>query len=555
MPLISAISNLAGTDWVSVNPSGTPASNSDAALSIGIRPDSNTVTIASMPIPAGAATSANQLDQITHETAIENSVASIDSKTPALVSGSVPVTASALPLPAGAATESLQNQILSAIKAQIDLETNVFQDNSGAYYILRTSVDEGTGVVTQAWVDLAGNPATPGAGLRPVGADSSIKVSTTTYIAINSGTGYTTSDMISLLTIVNMGVNPFDVNTSWVNVSTDTVIGAPPFADLSDPLSSLLTQLLSGLTTNNTQMTDGSQKTQVTNFPATQAVSVASLPLPTDAATETTSTGINNNLTNAYATLQSIQPDVATIVNIASAINTDTSAISVDTTNIRTSAFNIEAQLPTALGQGNIGNSFPVVIAVDQSIIPVDITANTIGLATEATLSAIDVKTPALGQSNMAGSVPVTIASDQTTLTVSSVAVGDTTDTAAASGNVTASQVALLKAILNSNQSMSNAASAVDRSLTIAAGGTAQQLVSANASRRSIVIQNPPNVTGNPSSESIYVSFTGTAVVAAAGSFEIMPGETWSSAGGPAPSGAISVIASTTGHVINAFEM
>lgn len=97
------------------------------------------VSAASLPLPTGAATAANQISggpqtgagvvtattqrvtlasdgpEVTNSTAIKNSVASIDTKTPALVSGrqpvdgsgvTQPISAVSLPLPTGASTET-----------------------------------------------------------------------------------------------------------------------------------------------------------------------------------------------------------------------------------------------------------------------------------------------------------------------------------------------------------------------------------------------------------------------------------------------------------------
>lgn len=83
------------------------------------------VSVASLPLPAGASTSALQ-------TTGNTSVASIDTKTPALVSGRVPVdgsgvtqpiSAAALPLPAGAATSAKQPALGVAGTASADVIT------------------------------------------------------------------------------------------------------------------------------------------------------------------------------------------------------------------------------------------------------------------------------------------------------------------------------------------------------------------------------------------------------------------------------------------------
>jgi hypothetical protein len=117
----------------------------------------------------------------------------------------------------------------------------------------------------------------------------------------------------------------------------------------------------------------------------TVPVSTASLPLPTGAATETTISAING-------------------------------------------------KLPASVGQKAMAASLPVVVASDQSALPVSASALPLptGAATSAlqttgnsSLSSIDTKTPALGQTTMANSQPVVIASNQSAVPVS----GPLTDT------------------------------------------------------------------------------------------------------------------------------
>lgn len=88
----------------------------------------------------------------------------------------------------------------------------------------------------------------------------------------------------------------------------------------------------------------------------------------------------------------------------------------------------------TTLGQKAMAASVPVVIANDQSTLPVSAASLPLpsGAATETTLSAINTKTPALGQALAAASVPVVLTAAQlSTLTpLTTVAVtGPLTDT------------------------------------------------------------------------------------------------------------------------------
>jgi hypothetical protein len=88
------------------------------SVSVSNFPATQPISAASLPLPSGAATSANQ-------TTANSSLSSIDSKTPALVSGrqpvdgsgvTQPISAASLPLPSGASTEAT----LALIKAKTD---------------------------------------------------------------------------------------------------------------------------------------------------------------------------------------------------------------------------------------------------------------------------------------------------------------------------------------------------------------------------------------------------------------------------------------------------
>lgn len=79
-----------------------------ASLAVAISSDQSVIPVsaAALPLPSGAATETKQDAQIVQETAIAVSVAAINTKTPALASGRVPVDVQASVLPTGAATET-----------------------------------------------------------------------------------------------------------------------------------------------------------------------------------------------------------------------------------------------------------------------------------------------------------------------------------------------------------------------------------------------------------------------------------------------------------------
>jgi len=95
------------------------------------------------------------------------------------------------------------------------------------------------------------------------------------------------------------------------------------------------------------------------------------------------------------------------------------------------------------------------------------------------------------------------------------------------------------------------------RNLTLTLGGTAENLMASNTSRRKFYIQNPCTTTGQgiAAVESIYISFTGSAGVNNGTSIEILACGSYESDAGPISTQAISVNAATTGHKIVAGEM
>lgn len=85
-----------------------------------------------------------------------------------------------------------------------------------------------------------------------------------------------------------------------------------------------------------------------------------------------------------------------------------------------------------------------------------------------------------------------------------------------------------------------------DRSGTITAGGTAQQLAASNSSRRYLLIQNQS--TGN-----LYIRFTGTAA-ADQTSLRIAAGDYWESPPHYCPTSAVSIIGATAGQAFHSVE-
>ena len=98
----------------------------------------------------------------------------------------------------------------------------------------------------------------------------------------------------------------------------------------------------------------------------------------------------------------------------------------------------------------------------------------------------------------------------------------------------------------------------IDRSGTITAGSSSQTLAAANASRKYLLISNPPDAAsqGIATAEKLCFNFTSAASLTAAGSVCLTPGVTaiFSALGGFVSTELVTVIGATTGHIYTAKE-
>lgn len=126
----------------------------------------------------------------------------------------------------GAATEATLAQVRDAIKAQIDIASTVWTDDSGAYYVRRDLVNEGTGAISVSFTLPDGSAATPGAGLRPL-ADADRDITQALFDATAGGAGYSANDILARLLIVDAQVSPPSVVALWANLTTGATIASP----------------------------------------------------------------------------------------------------------------------------------------------------------------------------------------------------------------------------------------------------------------------------------------------------------------------------------------
>lgn len=165
----------------------------------------------------------------------------------------------------------------------------------------------------------------------------------------------------------------------------------------STPVTGTFWQATQPVSLTSTTIT-GTVAVTGTFFQATQPISAASLPLPTGAATSAKQP--------ALGTAGTASTDVITVQGIASGVAQPVSGTFWQATQ------------PVS-GTVTVGNaSLAVTGTFFQATQPVSGTVTVTGVATETTLAALSAKFSALGQNTMVNSAPVVIASNQSALPV-----------------------------------------------------------------------------------------------------------------------------------------
>lgn len=250
-----------------------------------------------------------------------------------------PVSLSAVPLANNAATETTLQQVRDAIKAQIAIASTVFTDNSGAFYIRRDLINEGTGAITITFTDPSGNAATPGSGLRPMAAPDK-DVLTDFYDVLTNGTGYSVGDLLSRVTILDLNSGTASATFIWLNLTTGTILSSAPTSS------------------NIERANENIGARQIGNW----AVAVNTLPVAFGA-------GASNTTTQRVVTA-SDSPEVTRLISIDTktpSLGTNTAANSQPFTIASDDliALAIRDRLPSSLGSKTAVNSLSVALATD----------------------------------------------------------------------------------------------------------------------------------------------------------------------------------------------
>jgi hypothetical protein len=352
------------------------------------------ISAAALPLPAGAATAAAQADG-SQRTQVTNFPAT------------QPISAVSLPLPAGAAIASAQTDGSQKTRV-VDAAGHVLPAGDAAARAIVVALSDAISAIlgTSAAplrTDPTGTTTQPISGVVAVANFPSTQPVSAAALPLPAGAA---ADATLTGRLGTLGQKASAGSAPVVIASDQSPI----------PVSGMVTVTLGGTDgiALDSTLTSGAQATQVTNFPATQPVSAAALPLPAGAATDA-------NLTARLGTLGQKAMAASAPVAIAS----DQSALPVTAAALPLPAgaaqdATITARLGT-LGQKTGAGSAPVVIASDQGAVPISAASLPLpaGAALDATVSA---RLGTLGQKAMAASTPVAIASDQGAVPISAAA-------------------------------------------------------------------------------------------------------------------------------------
>ena len=391
------------------------------------------------------------------------------------VGNPVPVSASSLPLPTGAATESTLSALNTKVPANLTVTaTRLLVDGSGVTQpISAASLPLPSGAATETTLSaLNGKLGSLGQKLMTGSAPVVIASDQSAIPASQSGTWNITniSGTVSLPTGAATAANQTTEITHLSNIAGATLVDNAAFTDgttrvdvagfiFDDVAGTALTEndvaaaridskraqvavFEDGATRGRYATVTAANAVKVDGSAVTQPISAAALPLPTGASTETTLSAVSGKLpatlgqkTSANSLAVSIASDQSAVPasqsgtwninNVSGTVSLPTgAATSALQTTGNTSLSSIDGKLTTTLNGLKVDGS-----AVTQPVSAASLPLPT-GAATETTLSAINGKLGSLGQKVMTGSTPVVIASDQSAIPVT----GSITATNSANG-------------------------------------------------------------------------------------------------------------------------
>ena len=201
----------------------------------------------------------------------------------------------------GLALDSSVQNLITAVKATIGIAGTVWFDPTTqpvTYYVRRETVNEGTGAYTVTWENVSGTTATPTvSNLVAVSNSTNIENQNVTHTATAGGTGYANGDILIHCFGVDTALStPALAYSFWFNAgpSATGVMTAAPIGGSYVQASQAITAATLPLPSNAAQETGGNLASINTKTPALgQALAASSVPVVLTAAQLTTLTPLS----------------------------------------------------------------------------------------------------------------------------------------------------------------------------------------------------------------------------------------------------------------------
>jgi len=427
------------TPGVGLRPATGSGGSSGGLTDAELRATPVPVSVSSLPLPASASTLAEQQAQTTKLTAIDNKIPVVGQSN---MAGSLPVViasnqsvlsiqASSLPLPLGAATEATLASILTntaALDAPIsglatqatlaNINSKITACNTGAVVITSSALPTGaatsalqtTGNTTLSSIDTRlSNPLTVTGPLTDAQLRATAVPVSAASLPLPTGAA-TESTLATRLSEAGFQARINTLGQKTMANSTPVVISSD---QSSLPVTASSLPLPSGAASAANQTTIGAQTTKINDGTNTAAVTAANaLKVDGSAVTQPVSGTVAVSNLSTLSTLAEQQ--------------TQTTALSTANASLAS----IDTKTPS-LGQAIANTSVPVVLASDQSAVPVS-------FSVASTLQTSDESTPWLRRiAKLSESLSVVDSAQRQRISLDSIAAGVTLPTVTSVGTVT----------------------------------------------------------------------------------------------------------------------
>ncbi|MCJ2102472.1 hypothetical protein [Methylobacterium sp. E-046] len=200
-------------------------------------------------------------------------------------------------LASGAATEVTLQAIKAALLAQVDFESSLVTDGA-SFYVRRETANEGTGVITVTFTDMAGNAASPVvANLVPAASGNTRVVETALFDVTTGGTGTSVGDIVARVIVYDTRTNTIAA-AYWHNLTTGAALASAPAAGA---IIEQVRNLAAGASTSALQTAGNTSLSNIDGKVPAKGQAAMAASTPVTIASDQSPVPVTQGATSAYA--------------------------------------------------------------------------------------------------------------------------------------------------------------------------------------------------------------------------------------------------------------